>query len=263
MNSVLSIVLLLSVVVCAQTAPAAEARPESQATEWRRLAFLPAIKPDARVYSHIVNLGRTDWRVIMPLKLTLEGADGGVFAVKMNGKDLGETRAAPFEVIVPMRAIRAETGNELEITVREAPAKPVSRIVLSGTYPTTKGPLLSELDFFTNRLDTTIPAFSEIPARIAAGDVAGARKVFADHVRRSLRPGFVLADWKARQNTPATIKVLRKKAELVQDHTLNTLGTSWHFEGPAEWELNPTYNGYRDWNYPISYCDCGDPLAEL
>ncbi len=263
MNSILSIVLLLTVVVCAQSAPAAEAKPENQTTEWRRLAFLPAIKPDARVYRHIVNLGRTDWRVITPLKLALEGTEGGVFAVKMNGKDLGEMRAAPFEVIVPKRAIRGETENELEITVRTAPAKPVSRIVLSGTYPTTKGPLLSELDFFTNRLDTTIPAFSGIPARVAAGDVAGARKIFADHVRRSLRPGFVLADWKAKPNTPAAVKVLRNKAALVQDHTLNTLGTSWHFEGPVEWEFNPTYNGYREWNYHISYFDCGDPLAEL
>ena len=119
MNSILSVVLLLSVVVCAQSAPAANAKPESPSTEWRRLAFLPAIKPDARVYRHIVNLGRTDWRVITPLKLSLEGTEGGVFSVKMNGKDLGETRVAPFEVIVPREAIRAETGNELEITVRE------------------------------------------------------------------------------------------------------------------------------------------------
>jgi hypothetical protein len=193
----------------------------------------------------------------------LEGSDGGVFAVKMNGKDLGEVRAAPFEVLVPKEAIKGETENELEITVRTAPAKPVSRIVLSGTYPTTKGPRLSEQEFFTNRLDTSIPALAGIPARIAAGDVAGARKIFADHVRKSLRPDFVLAGWKEKPNTPASIKALRKQAALVQDHTLNTLGTSWHFEGPVEWEFNPTYNGYREWNYHISYFDCGEPLAEL
>ena len=255
--------LLLVFCLAAGTAFAADPATSASATEWRRLAFLPAIKSDARVYRHVVNLGRTDWRVITPLKLTLEGAEGGVFAVKMNGKDLGEVRSAPFEVLVPKQAIKAETENELEITVRTAPAKPVSRIVLSGTYPTTKGPLLSELDFFTNRLDTTIPAFAGIPARVTAGDVAGARKIFADHVRKSLRPDFVLAGWKEKQNTPASIKSLREKAALVQDHTLNTLGTSWHFEGPVEWEFNPTYNGYREWNYHISYFDCGDPLAEL
>ena len=217
MKKLLFLLVLLSAVTAA--------RAEAPATEWRRLAFLPAPQPDAHVYRHVVNLGRTDWRVIMPLKLTLEGVEDGTFAFKMNGKDLGEVCAAPFEVLVPKEAIRGETGNELEITVRNRPTKPVSRIVLRGTYPTTKGPLLSELDFFTNRLDTTLPAFADIPARVASGDLAGARKIFADHVRKSLRPDFVLADWKARPNTPATLKALRKKAALVQDHTLNTLGT--------------------------------------
>ncbi|MBO7688082.1 MAG: hypothetical protein J6V72_16965, partial [Kiritimatiellae bacterium] len=257
MNRLLPLVLLFAapVVLCAQ--------PEKPATECRRLAFLPAIQPDARVYRHVVNLGRTDWRVITPLKLTLEGVEDGVFAFKMNGHDLGETRAAPFKVLVPKAAIRAETGNELEITVRAAPTKPVSRIVLSGTYPTTKGPLLSELDFFTNRLDTTLPAFADIPSRVASGDVAGARKIFADHVRKSLRPDFVLAGWYAKTNSPAAVRALRGKAALVQDHTLNTLGTSWHFEGPVDGEFHPTYIGYRELNYHISYFDCGDPLAEL
>ena len=180
MKKLLSLLVLLSVVSAAHA--------EAPATEWRRLAFLPAIKSDARVYRHTVNLGRTDWRVITPLKLTLEGTDGGVFAVKMNGTDLGEVRAAPFEVLVPKEAIKGETENELEITVRTTPAKPVSRIVLSGTYPTTKGPRLSEQEFFTQRLDTSIPGLSGIPARIAAGDMAGARKIFADHVRRNVRP---------------------------------------------------------------------------
>ena len=156
--------------------------------------------------------------MITPLKLTLEGVEDGVFAFKMNGKDLGEVRSAPFEVIVPKQAIRGETGNELEITVRTAPAKPVTRIVLRGTYPTTQGPLVSEQDFFTRCLDTALPAFADIPSRVASGDLAGARKIFADHVRKSLRPDFVLADWKARPNTPATLKALRKKAALVQPH---------------------------------------------
>ena len=227
MKRLLSLLVLLSAVSAAHA--------EAPATEWRRLAFLPAIKPDARVYRHVVNLGRTDWRVITPLKLTLEGVEDGVFAFKMNGTDLGEVRSAPFEVIVPKQAIRGETGNELEITVRTAPAKPVTRIVLRGTYPTTQGPLVSEQEFFTRCLDTTLPAFADIPSRVASGDLAGARKIFADHVRKNLRPDAVLGDWYAKTNMPAAVKSLRKKAALVMDHTLNTLGTSWHFEGPIEY----------------------------
>ena len=161
-------------------------------------------------------------------------------------------RSAPFEVIVPKQAIRGETGNELEITVRATPAKPVTRIVLRGTYPTTQGPLVSEQEFFTRCLDTTLPAFADIPSRVASGDLAGARKIFADHVRKNLRPDAVLGDWYAKTNMPAAVKSLRKKAALVMDHTLNTLGTSWHFEGPVEWEFNPTYNGYREWNSPTT-----------
>ena len=52
MKRLLSLLVLLSAVTAA--------RAEAPATEWRRLAFLPAPQPDAHVYRHVVNLGRTD-----------------------------------------------------------------------------------------------------------------------------------------------------------------------------------------------------------
>ena len=45
------------------------------------------------------------------------------------------------------------------------------------------GPRTTPEEFFTKHLDTSIPALSSIPAKVAVGDLAGAEKVFADHVR--------------------------------------------------------------------------------
>ena len=48
MKKLLSLLVLLSAVTAA--------RAEAPATEWRRLAFLPAPQPDAHVYRHEMNM---------------------------------------------------------------------------------------------------------------------------------------------------------------------------------------------------------------
>ncbi len=237
---------------------------EGGETEWRRLAFLPPPAPGAKTHRHIVNLGRTDWPAMLPLKLVMEGVEGGAFAFRMNGKALGEVRAAPYEVLVPEKAIKGETENELEIDVLAPPSKPASRIVMSGTYPSVKGPLLSERDFFTRCLDVAIPALAPIPGLVAAGDMAGARKIFSDHVRRTLRPELVIGEWLSETNSAARRRALKAKAAQIMRREISTLGCTWQFEnGNVEWEFNPTFNGYREWNYHTAYFDCANPLAEL
>jgi len=237
---------------------------EGGAEEWRRLALLPLMSPGEKTYRHTINLGRTDWPAIMPLKIVLEGAEGGAFAFKMNGMVLGETHSAPHAILVPEKAVKGENGNELEIEVLKAPEMAATKIAMFGTYLAVKGPLVSERDFLENCLDLSMPDLAPIPSLLASGDVKGARKVFADHVRRTLRPGKFLAEWLAKKRTPAERRALEAKAAMSMRREFHTLGTPWRFEGgKVEWEFNPVFNGYREWNYHTAYFDCGEPLAAL
>ena len=63
------------------------------------------------------------------------------------------------------------------------------------------GPRTTPEEFFTKHLDTSIPALASIPAKVSAGDLAGAEKVFADHVRATLQNDVLNKDWLGRKYT--------------------------------------------------------------
>ena len=235
-----------------------------QRYEWRRVAFLPPPTATQEVYRHTINLGRGDWWTIMPMKIALDGSVGGVFSFKMNGKPLGELSSEPYEILAAKDVFKGEFENELEIKAVVPPSKWPERITLFGRYPSVKGPLISEEEFFKNCIDTTLPALSGIPALCAAGDMAGARRLFADYVRSTLRPAFTIANWLAWNPQGKQRLSIEQKAADVMCRKLETLDTSWHFaDHKVEWEFNPTHNGYREWNFHISYLDSGDPLAVM
>ena len=52
----------------------------------------------------------------------------------------------------------------------------------------TIGPRLSDEDFFSNVIDATRPGLQDIPAAVARGDLATARRLFAAEVRETLQP---------------------------------------------------------------------------
>ena len=58
------------------------------------------------------------------------------------------------------------------------------------------GPRTPITEFFAKHVDTSVPALADIPARMAAGDVVGAEKLFAAHVRATLRHDALNGDWK-------------------------------------------------------------------
>ena len=118
--------------------------------------------------------------------------------------------------------------------------------------PETPGPGTSVQDFFGKYVDCTIPALKEIPAKMAAGDEAGANRIFADYVRATLDPMRVNREWYEGSLTKKGKEDLKRQAERVMDYRLSACGVPYHFKDhKIDWLFNPTYNGYREWPWQL------------
>ena len=122
------------------------------------------------------------------------------------------------------------------------------------TYPMPEkpGPATSVQDFFGKYVDCTIPALKDIPAKMAAGDEAGANKIFADYVRATLDPMRVNREWYEGSLTKKGKADMRRQVERIMDYRLSACGVPYHFkEHKVDWLFNPTYNGYREWPWQL------------
>ena len=118
--------------------------------------------------------------------------------------------------------------------------------------PEKPGPGTSVQDFFGKYVDCTIPALKEIPAKMAAGDEAGANKIFADYVRATLDPMRVNREWYEGSLTKKGREDLKRQAERVMDYRLSACGIPYHFKDhKIDWLSNPTYNNYREWPWQL------------
>ena len=125
------------------------------------------------------------------------------------------------------------------------------------------GPRTTPEEFFTKHLDTSIPALSSIPAKMAAGDLAGAEKVFADHVRATLRNDALNKDWLGRKYKGKELRALKRRAEEIMDYRLSSCGMPHHFtDHKVDWDLNPTFNKYKEWTWQLSRHPFWTTLAE-
>ena len=125
------------------------------------------------------------------------------------------------------------------------------------------GPRTSVAEFFAKHVDTSIPELSEIPARMEAGDVAGAEKAFADYVRAHLRTDEICRDWIGKEYSPKEMSNLVARAEAIMDYRLSSCGTEFHFaDHKVDWESNPTYNHYKEWTWQLNRHWCFNPLFE-
>ncbi len=125
------------------------------------------------------------------------------------------------------------------------------------------GPRTTVEEFFLKHLDTSIPKLSSIPAKMSAGDVAGAEKVFADYIRATIRPEVLNCDWIGKKYSDAEIKKLKDDAEKIMDYQLSSCGTPHHFKDhKVDWELNPTFNKYKEWTWQLSRHPFWTTLAE-
>ena len=126
------------------------------------------------------------------------------------------------------------------------------------------GPRLTAEDFFRNHVDATILGLEGIPERMEARDLAGAERMFARHVRRSLRPETVNRDWLEKKYSQQELADLRKKVKLTLDYRFSAAGAGWHHfkDHKIDWTFNPTFNGYREWPWQFNRTEFWTTLAE-
>jgi len=125
------------------------------------------------------------------------------------------------------------------------------------------GPRTTVAEFFGKHLNTKIPALSGIPAKMQAGDVAGAEKIFADHVRSALKPEVLNRDWlgyrhpdsDAMKRVPPAAEKQRieKGVKETMGYYLSSCGMPHQFPmGKIDWHANPTFNKYCEWTWQLS-----------
>ena len=125
------------------------------------------------------------------------------------------------------------------------------------------GPRTTPTEFFTKHLDTSSPALAGIPAKMQAGDVAGAEKIFADYIRATLKPEVLNRDWLANKYTAAQRRKIKKGADETMAYLLSSCGTPHQFPvGKIDWDANPTFNKYKEWTWQLSRHPFWTNLAE-
>lgn len=130
---------------------------------------------------------------------------------------------------------------------------------------TTIGPKLTDERFFGELVNCTLPGLEEIPAAAAKGDYATCRRLFAAHVRESLRPDlYFTIPYEAPENKYTFDgETEEEAAERIAKHYLISVGVPHQFEGKVDWFANPTYNGYKEWTWQLSRCHEWKLLAHL
>ena len=218
---------------------------------WRKVAELQA--PTGTSYRAVINIGRNDWRAALPFKVEI----GAEAVASLNGHAVVVTNGL---AVLPAAAFIGRDDNVLDVTFRAQP--PTRTLPLYCTFTAVKGPRLSVDDFFARCLDASVPALAQARDLAAKGDVAGAQKVFAAHVRATVRPHATIGEWLDRTLSKNAREALRRRAAEVMDYTFNPIG-AFHFpERRIPWEFNPTWNGYCEWCFHLSYLDFGSTLAE-
>jgi len=109
---------------------------------------------------------------------------------------------------------------------------------------------LTDKEFFTSKVDSSIPELASLPALAENGDFASAHKIFADYVRNTLNPENYLAGEKEYLQ-PYADKV-KAAAERAMGRTFISCRVPHTFTGEIDWEFNPTYNGYKEWPWQFN-----------
>ena len=116
------------------------------------------------------------------------------------------------------------------------------------------GPRLSDLTFFSELIDCTIPGLGGIPEAVAVGDYAKCRRLFAAQVRENLRHNnYFSIPYKTGANRftfPGETE--EEAAERISKLQLISVGVPHQFEGKVDWFANPTYNQYKEWTWQLN-----------
>lgn len=109
---------------------------------------------------------------------------------------------------------------------------------------------LSDRQFFSSCVDTSLPGLDTIPSLVQADDFAAAQHVFAAYVRQHLDPDTYLAGEK--QSLAASADRVRAAAEDAMHHRFVSCRVPYTFGEQIDWEFNPTYNGYKEWPWQLN-----------
>lgn len=121
------------------------------------------------------------------------------------------------------------------------------------TETTLIGPRISDAEFFA-KIDVARPGLEQLLALVQAGDFAGARRVFAAEVRRTLQPQRFLRirrEW-AEPRFMHPNETIETAAERILTGELISCSTPHKFEGEVDWFINPTFNQYKEWTWQLS-----------
>ena len=116
--------------------------------------------------------------------------------------------------------------------------------------------LLSDERFFTEALNTDVPAIAEISRLWTDGRVIEAEQAFACFIKETLQPDtYFKTPYYPRENVWAyDDESDREVADRVATGRLMSCGIMHDFGGTdkVDWESNPTYNGYVEWPYQLN-----------
>ncbi len=250
-KSALAAVMAIAFAACGETEP----------TEWRLFSYIHDLKRgDDASCTALFNVGRHDLKRVAPLKIEAPAAKGAVYEVTVNGQRLEVAVGESWSVEIPFGKFR-NNDNKLEIRVAKGSDEhlcDVDRIGVYGTVSALKGPRVTERDFFLLHLDKTIPEFRAAADKAAAGDMDGAKRLFADYVRKHYRvQDHVLKDYLH----PDKPEVVLKRGDAVKHGYVWSIGTYRFKDKHINWAFNPTWNGYCEWCYHLAYFTSMDYLT--
>lgn len=116
------------------------------------------------------------------------------------------------------------------------------------------GPRISDYEFFTLSINTSLPGLEDVKKAVESEDFGKARRLFAEHVRRSLRPElyFQIPPHEMQNQFYLPGETMVETGERILTLKLVSCGTPHHFSGKVDWSANPTFNQYKEWTWQLN-----------
>jgi hypothetical protein len=116
--------------------------------------------------------------------------------------------------------------------------------------------LLTDEKFYTEALNTEIPALSDAAAHWKAGKLTEAEHIFANYIKSFLSPEvfFQTPDYESENQWMYQNESDDDIADRVCEGKLMSCGIMHDCGGidKVDWEHNPTYNGYEEWPWQLN-----------
>ncbi|WP_171647168.1 heparinase II/III family protein [Paenibacillus phytorum] len=127
------------------------------------------------------------------------------------------------------------------------------------------GPLVSDYEFFTNSIDMNLPGLEDFKKAVECEDSKNMRRLFAAHVRKSLRPDlyFSIPNHELQNAFYLPGETMEEMGERILSLKLVSNGTPHQFTGKVDWSVNPTFNQYKEWTWQLNRHWDWEVLARL